>query len=86
MLRHETHTAVGTSHTFWGGLFCCFVCQVLHTRRLHAPTARARDAVELIRNLKEEHMLYASPYGSNDDWYWIYAAIKAGGGLGQFGP
>jgi len=23
-------------------------------------------------------MLYATPYGSNDDWYWIYAAIKAG--------
>ena len=23
-------------------------------------------------------MLYGSPFGSNDDWYWIYATVKAG--------
>lgn len=23
-------------------------------------------------------MLYSSPYGSNDDWYWMYATVKAG--------
>ena len=52
--------------------------QVLHKRRLRDPKAKERGAQELIQRLQEQHMLYASPFGSNDDWYWIFAAVKAG--------
>ena len=52
--------------------------QVLHKRRLRDPKAKEGAAQELIQRLQEQHMLYASPFGSNDDWYWIYAAVKAG--------
>ena len=28
--------------------------------------------------LKDENLIYPTPYGSNDDWYWMYATVKAG--------
>ena len=52
--------------------------QILHKGRLQGPKASAKEAQELITNLCEEDMLYSSPFGSNDDWYWIYATVKAG--------
>jgi proteinaceous RNase P len=58
--------------------------QVLHTKRLNDATARTEDAADLIKNLRQGNMLFATPYGSNDDWYWIYAAIKAGEVISSF--
>ena len=52
--------------------------QVLHKRRLKAEPATEEEAQQLIEAMNEENMLYASPFGSNDDWYWLYAAVKAG--------
>ena len=52
--------------------------QILHKGRLQGPVASTSEAQDLISNLNENKMLYGSPFGSNDDWYWIYATVKAG--------
>jgi proteinaceous RNase P len=31
-----------------------------------------------LKNISEANCFYAAPHGSNDDWYWMYAAIMAG--------
>ncbi|KAK9826794.1 hypothetical protein WJX81_001690 [Elliptochloris bilobata] len=52
---------------------------VLHESRTHAPWARRPAARKLLSRLAEEHSFYVAPHGSNDDWYWMYAAVRAGG-------
>ncbi|KAJ6403071.1 hypothetical protein OIU84_015064 [Salix udensis] len=48
---------------------------ILHNKRLRAlllnPSTR-----ELIQGWIEKDVLYTTPHGSNDDWYWLYAAVK----------
>ncbi|XP_059432469.1 proteinaceous RNase P 1, chloroplastic/mitochondrial-like isoform X2 [Corylus avellana] len=49
---------------------------VLHNKRM---TGRKMDEPvnrALIEKWKNGDALYATPTGSNDDWYWLYAAIK----------
>ncbi|XP_039066223.1 proteinaceous RNase P 1, chloroplastic/mitochondrial-like [Hibiscus syriacus] len=49
---------------------------VLHNRRI---TGRKMDEPvnkAIIEKWKNADALYATPTGSNDDWYWLYAAIK----------
>ena len=52
--------------------------QVLHRGRTRGPEARTPKAAQLLQRLRDKKMLYESPAGSNDDWYWIYAAARAG--------
>jgi proteinaceous RNase P len=51
---------------------------VLHQGRLKGPRDAAANS--LLQRLRAEKSLYATPYGSNDDWYWLYAAVQAGEG------
>ncbi|KAH8510389.1 hypothetical protein H0E87_008088 [Populus deltoides] len=48
---------------------------ILHNKRLRAllqnPSTR-----KLIQEWIEKDVLYTTPHGSNDDWYWLYAAVK----------
>lgn len=48
---------------------------IMHTKRVRALFQNASS-----RNLFErwiaEGVIYGTPYGSNDDWYWLYAAIE----------
>ncbi|XVF34854.1 hypothetical protein REPUB_Repub18cG0094400 [Reevesia pubescens] len=49
---------------------------VLHNKQI---TGRKMDEPvnkALIEKWKNADALYATPTGSNDDWYWLYAAIK----------
>lgn len=49
---------------------------VLHNKRI---TGRKMDEPvnkALIEKWKNADALYSTPTGSNDDWYWLYAAIK----------
>ncbi|KAK8523171.1 hypothetical protein V6N12_047701 [Hibiscus sabdariffa] len=49
---------------------------VLHNRRI---TGRKMDEPvnkAITEKWKNADALYATPTGSNDDWYWLYAAIK----------
>ncbi|EPS74097.1 hypothetical protein M569_00656, partial [Genlisea aurea] len=48
---------------------------VLHEKRVRALLEDASKR-ELIREWMDQGVLYATPYGSNDDWYWLYAAAK----------
>lgn len=43
-----------------------------------APIAKQPENQKLLKQLREDHEIYLAPFGSNDDWYWIYAAVKAG--------
>ena len=52
--------------------------QVLHESRVHAPWAKQPPARRLLQRLADEHSFYMAPHGSNDDWYWMYAAVRAG--------
>ncbi|KAH9659989.1 proteinaceous RNase P 2 [Citrus sinensis] len=48
---------------------------ILHNKRLRSlwenPSHR-----NLVEEWNEKGVLYMTPHGSNDDWYWLYAAVK----------
>lgn len=41
-------------------------------------SAEAKRAGKFLDALKSRKQLFITPVGSNDDWYWLYAAVKAG--------
>ncbi|PQP95779.1 proteinaceous RNase P 1 chloroplastic/mitochondrial isoform X1 [Prunus yedoensis var. nudiflora] len=49
---------------------------VLHNRRISGGKMDERVNRALIEKWQNADALYATPTGSNDDWYWLYAAIK----------
>ncbi|XP_050387918.1 proteinaceous RNase P 1, chloroplastic/mitochondrial-like isoform X2 [Argentina anserina] len=49
---------------------------VLHNRRITGGRMDERMNKALIEKWQNADALYATPSGSNDDWYWLYAAIK----------
>ncbi|EIE26949.1 hypothetical protein COCSUDRAFT_59444 [Coccomyxa subellipsoidea C-169] len=51
---------------------------MLHQSRVKAELARERRAAALLERLRRDHLFYTTPFGSNDDWYWLYAAVKSG--------
>ncbi|KAJ4804745.1 proteinaceous RNase P 1 [Rhynchospora pubera] len=48
---------------------------ILHARRVYDETAAAPKNRQLIESWKRANCLYYTPKGSNDDWYWLYAAV-----------
>lgn len=50
----------------------------MHNRRLRAPEAAKPEAIAFVEQLRANKELYATPVGSNDDWYWLFACVKAG--------
>ncbi len=51
---------------------------VLHINRTRGPAASTSKSKALLKSLTEQNRFYAAPMGSNDDWYWMYAAVVAG--------
>lgn len=51
---------------------------ILHNGRTRAPQAQRPEAQQLLQEMKDAGEFFASPTGSNDDWYWIYASVAAG--------
>ncbi|GFQ00544.1 proteinaceous RNase p 1 chloroplastic/mitochondrial [Phtheirospermum japonicum] len=49
---------------------------VLHNRRITGEKMDEPFNRSFIEKWKTADALYATPTGSNDDWYWLYAAIK----------
>ncbi|KAJ9183944.1 hypothetical protein P3X46_007738 [Hevea brasiliensis] len=49
---------------------------VLHNKRVTGPNMNEAANKALTEKWKNADALYATPTGSNDDWYWLYAAIK----------
>lgn len=51
---------------------------VLHNIRTQKPPADMSKNQLTIRQWRNQHSLFTSPHGSNDDWYWLYGAVAAG--------
>ncbi|KAI5083415.1 hypothetical protein GOP47_0003158 [Adiantum capillus-veneris] len=49
---------------------------VLHCRRTSDGGSRSPRSQNIIDSWVNENILYSTPHGSNDDWYWMYAAVK----------
>ncbi|KAG9140342.1 hypothetical protein Leryth_018506 [Lithospermum erythrorhizon] len=49
---------------------------ILHNRRITGDKMDEPMNKNLIDKWKTADAIYATPTGSNDDWYWLYAAIK----------
>ncbi|GAB2292279.1 hypothetical protein Dimus_026528 [Dionaea muscipula] len=49
---------------------------VLHNRHLSGHKLNKPVNQALVDKWRNADALYATPFGSNDDWYWLYAAIK----------
>ncbi|XP_024629259.2 proteinaceous RNase P 2 isoform X2 [Medicago truncatula] len=49
---------------------------VLHHRRIKGDKRDVPINKALVDRWNNANVLYATPTGSNDDWYWLYAAIK----------
>ena len=50
----------------------------LHVRRVRGGPANAARARECLDGWKRGGELFTTPAGSNDDWYWLYAAVASG--------
>ncbi|XP_076887079.1 proteinaceous RNase P 3-like [Bidens hawaiensis] len=48
---------------------------ILHEKRINALLANPCNR-DILEEWIDEGILYGTPVGSNDDWYWIYACVK----------
>lgn len=51
---------------------------LLHVNREKMPQAKTPSSQAFLADLRSKNQFYATPLGSNDDWYWIYCAVAAG--------
>ncbi|XP_050237204.1 proteinaceous RNase P 1, chloroplastic/mitochondrial [Mercurialis annua] len=49
---------------------------ILHRSRVNGGPAQKPNNKKLLEFWKNSGALYATPSGSNDDWYWLYAAVS----------
>lgn len=49
---------------------------VLHRSRVNCGPAKTPQNQKLIESWRNAGALYSTPPGSNDDWYWLYAAVS----------
>ncbi|GAB2287819.1 Proteinaceous RNase P 1, chloroplastic/mitochondrial [Dionaea muscipula] len=50
---------------------------VLHRNRVYGGPAHHPKNKQLLESWEKSNALYATPPGSNDDWYWLYAAVNS---------
>lgn len=49
---------------------------ILHSSRVYGGPAENPNTKRLLESWRKAGALYATPQGSNDDWYWLYAAVS----------
>ncbi|GJP58363.1 hypothetical protein CLOP_g23283 [Closterium sp. NIES-67] len=49
---------------------------VVHHKRVKGGPAAQPFAQQCLAQYEQQHCLYTTPTGANDDWYWLYAAIE----------
>ncbi|GMH26986.1 hypothetical protein Nepgr_028829 [Nepenthes gracilis] len=49
---------------------------ILHKSRVYGGPAHHPNNKKLLENWRKSGTLYVTPPGSNDDWYWLYAAVN----------
>ncbi|XP_047310582.1 proteinaceous RNase P 1, chloroplastic/mitochondrial-like [Impatiens glandulifera] len=52
---------------------------ILHQNRVNGGPAQNPHNKKLLDLWRKSGALYATPVGSNDDWYWLYAAVSCKG-------
>lgn len=50
---------------------------ILHQSRVNGGPAQHPNNKRLLETWKKAGALYSTPLGSNDDWYWLYAAVSS---------
>jgi len=50
----------------------------LHVRRVKGGPANHHRSKQIVDRWKRAGELFTTPAGSNDDWYWLYAAVASG--------
>ncbi|KAF6170509.1 hypothetical protein GIB67_031917 [Kingdonia uniflora] len=50
---------------------------ILHNHRVRGGPAEKPNNKKLLESWEKAGALYATPAGSNDDWYWLYAAVTS---------
>ena len=50
----------------------------LHQRRTRDQAAKHQFGEKVLNRLRQNKEIFVTPHGSNDDWYWLYAALVAG--------
>ncbi|KAJ4831635.1 Proteinaceous RNase P 1, chloroplastic/mitochondrial [Turnera subulata] len=50
---------------------------ILHRSRVTGGPAQNPNNQKLLENWRKSGALFATPPGSNDDWYWLYAAVSS---------
>lgn len=50
---------------------------ILHRNRVYGGPASDPSNKKLLESWKKSGALYVTPSGSNDDWYWLYAAVSS---------
>ncbi|KAF6261333.1 hypothetical protein COO60DRAFT_1636916 [Scenedesmus sp. NREL 46B-D3] len=53
------------------------VLLVLHSGRYNDARLNHAEAFQWMERLRKASRFYVTPGGSNDDWYWMYAAVQA---------
>lgn len=48
--------------------------------RVNHRSSQVRDVAAFLLEARKEGGVFVTPAGSNDDWYWLYAAVRAGRG------
>ncbi|CAK9270840.1 unnamed protein product [Sphagnum jensenii] len=49
---------------------------LLHHQRTKGRAATASSAMSILKRWQNADCIYTTPTGSNDDWYWLYAAVR----------
>ncbi|TVU16729.1 hypothetical protein EJB05_40306, partial [Eragrostis curvula] len=49
---------------------------ILHRNRVNNGPAKSPHNQKILESWRNAGALYATPPGSNDDWYWLYAAVS----------
>jgi len=49
---------------------------LLHHQRTKGRAATASSAMSILKRWQNADCIYMTPTGSNDDWYWLYAAVR----------
>ncbi len=57
--------------------YCSCSPQLLHVGRYKTLQQNAPADAEWLDGLRRQGAFYFAPAGSNDDWYWLYAAVRA---------
>lgn len=70
---YVSHAAI----SYLDSVGCLYMMQVLHAGRLGDIQRHHKETSIWLQQLQVRGNFACAPAGSNDDWYWMYAAVMA---------